>query len=110
MLSGSIALSIYTLPQSTCDFNFIVNLQSTDAESFLLTFKEGYYCDADAIKEAIVNQGIFNIIDHASGFKADFVILKMNLSGKLNLNGVLRSILKELRYLLFHQKIYCFLN
>ncbi len=76
MLSGSVALSIYTLPRSTRDFDFIVNLQSTDAESFLLTFKEGYYCDVDAIKEAIANQGMFNIIDHASGFKADFVILK----------------------------------
>ncbi len=76
MLSGSVALSIYTLPRATRDFNFIVNLQPTDAESFLLTFREGYYCEADAIKEAIASQGMFNIIDHASGFKADFVILK----------------------------------
>ena len=43
MLSGSVALSIYTLPRSTRDFDFIVNLRPTDTESFLLTFKEGYY-------------------------------------------------------------------
>ncbi|MFN2439801.1 MAG: DUF6036 family nucleotidyltransferase [Chitinophagaceae bacterium] len=76
MLSGSVALSIYTLPRATRDFDFIVNLRSTDVESFLLTFKEGYYCDTDSVKKAIANQGMFNIIDHASGFKADFMILK----------------------------------
>jgi len=55
------------LPRATRVFDFIVNLQPTDTESFLLTFREGYYCEADAIKEAIASQGMFNIIDHASG-------------------------------------------
>jgi hypothetical protein len=75
MLSGGVVLSIYTLPRATRGFGFIVNLQPTDTESFLLTFKEGY-CEADAIKEAIASQGMFNIIDHASEFKADFVTKK----------------------------------
>lgn len=39
-------------------------------------FKEGYYCNIDAVKEAVKNKSMFNIIDHSSGFKADFVILK----------------------------------
>ena len=76
MLSGSVALSIYTLPRATRDFDFIVQLQSKDVESLIESFKEGYYCDADAINDAIRHQSMFNIIDHGSGFKADFVILK----------------------------------
>ena len=76
MLSGSVALSIYTLPRATRDFDFIVQLQSKDVESLIESFKEGYYCDADAINDAIRHQSMFNIIDHRSGFKADFVILK----------------------------------
>ena len=76
MLSGSVALSIYTLPRATRDFDFIVQLQSKDVESLIESFKEGYYCDADAINDAIRHQSMFNIIDHCSGFKADFVILK----------------------------------
>ncbi len=28
------------------------------------------------MKEAVKHRGVFNIIDHASGFKADFIILK----------------------------------
>jgi hypothetical protein len=76
MLSGSVALSIYTLPRATRDFDFIVHLQSEDVQSLIETFKEGYYCDSDAIKDAIRDHSMFNIIDHSSGFKADFVILK----------------------------------
>ena len=38
--------------------------------------RRGYYCKKDAVKEAVKHRGMFNIIDHASGFKADFVILK----------------------------------
>ena len=29
-----------------------------------------------AIKDAVLNRSMFNIIDHASGFKADFLVLK----------------------------------
>ena len=76
MLSGSVAMSSYTLPRFTRDFDFIVHLKPTDALLLSNHFKEGYYCDEDAIKEAIKNKGLFNIIDHKSHYKADFVILK----------------------------------
>jgi len=76
MLSGSVALSVYTLPRATRDFDFVVHLKISDAEYFREHFKEGYYCDEDAVIDAIKNHSMFNIIDYASGFKADFVILK----------------------------------
>ncbi len=76
MLSGSVAMSIYIVPRATRDFDFIVHLQEKDAEDLASHFSKGYYCEIDAIKEAIKFKSIFNIIDHASGFKADFVILK----------------------------------
>ena len=76
MLSGSVALSIYTLPRATRDFDFVVHLQQKDIDDLLARFREGYYCDRDAVKEAIIHHSMFNIIDHASGFKADFIILK----------------------------------
>ncbi len=76
MLSGSVALSIYTLPHATRDFDFIVNFQLKDTNTLVEHFKEGYYCDEDAVKDAINRKGMFNIIDHVSGYEADFVILK----------------------------------
>lgn len=76
MLSGSVAMSIYTLPRATRDFDFVVHLQPKDIDGFANHFSGEYYCDADAIKDAIEHQSLFNVIDHSSGFKADFVILK----------------------------------
>ena len=39
-------------------------------------FNEGYYCNEESVREAVNQKGMFNIIDHKSGYKADFVILK----------------------------------
>ena len=76
MLSGSVALSLYTLPRATRDFDFVIEIKDEDVRLFIENFKEGYYCDSDSIKDAIKHSGVFNIIDHSSGFKADFVVLK----------------------------------
>jgi hypothetical protein len=76
MLSGSMAMSTYTGPRYTRDFDFIVHLKPTDVPLLASYFSEGYYCDEDAAKDAIATEGMFNIIDHKSNYKADFVILK----------------------------------
>ena len=56
----------------------LVYLQHGDVESLMSYFKNGYYCDEDSVKEAVKSQGMFNIIDFKSNYKADFVILKNN--------------------------------
>jgi hypothetical protein len=76
MLSGSVAMSIYSLPRFTRDFDFVVHLQKKDVEELMAYFKDGYYCDEEAVKDAIAHKGMFNIIDHKSSYKADFIILK----------------------------------
>ena len=76
MLSGSVAMSIYSLPRFTRDFDFIVHLQPKDVKRLVKYFKDGYYCDEDSVNEAIAKSGMFNIIDHRSSYKADFIILK----------------------------------
>jgi hypothetical protein len=76
MLSSSVAMSLYIVPRATRDFDFIVHLEPKNVDHFVEKFQEGYYCDKDAVQDAVKNHGMFNIIDHASGFKADFVVLK----------------------------------
>lgn len=76
MLSGSVAMSLYIVPRATRDFDFIIHLEPRDIDQFVANFREGYYCDKDAVKEAVRDHGMFNIIDHESNFKADFVVLK----------------------------------
>lgn len=76
MLSGSVAMSIYIVPRATRDFDFIVHLEQEHIDRFVEKFQDGYYCDKDAVQDAVKRHGMFNIIDHTSGFKADFVVLK----------------------------------
>lgn len=76
MLSGSVAMSMYVLPRATRDFDIVINLTENDIPGLIHYFKDGFYCDEDAIKEAMRKRSMFNIIDHNSGFKADFVMLK----------------------------------
>lgn len=78
MLSGSVAMSLYIVPRATRDFNFIIHLLQKDVDLFVENFKEGYYCEKGAILDAVTHKSMFNVIDHTSGFKADFVILKKN--------------------------------
>lgn len=76
MLSGSIAMNIYTVPRMTRDIDIVINLQLSDIEKFVDIFKEGYYLYEEGIKEEVINKGMFNIIDFESGHKIDFIIRK----------------------------------
>jgi Nucleotidyltransferase of unknown function (DUF6036) len=77
MLSGSIALGLYAVPRMTRDIDFIVHLEAKNLDLFVDSFKDGFYCDRDAVKEAMEGPvKMFNVIDHATGYKADFVVLK----------------------------------
>jgi len=80
MLSGSIAMGLYVVPRMTRDIDFIIHLEPKNLDSFVNSFREGFYCEKDVVKEAIETPlKMFNIIDHATGFKADFVVLKNDL-------------------------------
>ena len=76
MLSGSVAMSLYTEPRFTRDYDFVVHLRISDIPNLVKYFKEGYYCDRDAVKEAVQKKSMFNVIDPKINYKADFVILK----------------------------------
>jgi len=61
----------------TRDIDFIVHLEAKNLDLFVNSFKDGFYCDRDAVKEAMEGPiKMFNVIDHETGYKADFVVLK----------------------------------
>jgi hypothetical protein len=76
MLTGSMAMSIYTVGRTTIDFDFVVNLKYDDVSKVVAHFRDGFYCDEDAIADALRRKTMFNIIDHQTSYKADFIILK----------------------------------
>lgn len=89
MLSGSIAMGLYTVPRMTRDIDFIIHLEAKNVDLFVSSFKDGFYCDRAVIKEAIAGPvKMFNIIDHATGYKADFVVLKEDIKNLTVVNNL----------------------
>ncbi len=76
MLSGSVAMNVYTVPRMTRDIDMVINLSVSDIDKFTSIFKEGYYIYKDGIEEEVNRRGRFNVIDFDSGQKIDFIILK----------------------------------
>ncbi len=75
MISGSIALNIYTIPRMTRDIDIVIELEENKVDFFLSLFPNCYY-NKNTIRNEIRNQGMFNLIDNTTGFKIDFIILK----------------------------------
>jgi hypothetical protein len=73
MVSGSIALNIYSIPRMTRDIDIVIELAEENVDKFLTLFPDSYY-NKNTIIDEIKRQGIFNIIDNKTGFKIDFII------------------------------------
>jgi hypothetical protein len=75
MISGSIALNIYSIPRMTRDIDIVVELTENRIDEFTNLFPNSYF-NKEVIKDEIKRKGMFNIIDHRTGFKIDFIIRK----------------------------------
>ena len=75
MISGSIALNIYAIPRMTRDIDIVVELKEDKIDEFTNLFPDSYF-DKEVIKNEIKRIGMFNIIDHQTGFRIDFIIRK----------------------------------
>ena len=76
MISGSIALSYYAQPRLTRDIDIVVALRLEDAERVTSLFAADFYIDADAVRHAITQLGMFNIIHYDHVMKVDFIVRK----------------------------------
>lgn len=76
MISGSVAMSVYTVPRFTRDIDLIVVLQEQDAAVLESIFSRGFYFHRPSVDEEISRSGFFNVIDDSSGYKIDFVLRK----------------------------------
>jgi len=78
MLSGSVAMGLYTVPRMTLDIDIVVEINKTNIEEFKSIFSNGYYLDPDTVDEEVKRKGMFNVIDNKSGYKIDFILRKSN--------------------------------
>ena len=76
MLSGSVAMNSYTVPRMTLDIDIVIELREENLSLFLSLFDDGYYINHDSVTNEVKRQGMFNVIDHETGFKIDFIVRK----------------------------------
>ena len=79
MISGSTAMNYYAQPRLTRDIDIVVALRLEDAERVTNLFTADFYIDADAVRNAIVQHGMFNIIHYDYVMKVDFIVRKDTL-------------------------------
>src|SRR5262249_24762255 len=76
MVTGSVASSIQGEPRSTHDIDLVVALTEFDADRLLGVFPDSeYYLSPQAVREAIQQRRMFNLLEMQSGDKVDFWVL-----------------------------------
>ena len=75
MVTGSMAMNYYAQPRMTRDVDIVVELKPADAERIAQLFSD-FYCDLDAVRDAIARQFMFNVIHADLAVKVDFIVRK----------------------------------
>lgn len=77
MLTGSVAAALRGASRATMDVDIVIQPTREALDRFVeRTIELGYYASLDAAREAFASQGLFNVIDAESGWKADLIIRK----------------------------------
>lgn len=76
MVSGSLAMNAYTIPRMTRDIDIVIDIGVDDIGKFLPIFDRYFYINPKTVDEEVRRRGMFNAIDHRSGYKVDFVVRK----------------------------------
>ncbi len=76
MISGSMAMIVYTVARTTRDIDIVIELSPEFLDTFFELFDENFHLHKPTVEEELKRRGMFNAIDHRSGMKIDFVIRK----------------------------------
>lgn len=77
MLTGSYASSLHGTPRATQDVDLVVAPTRSQLAALLKLLPDtDYYVSHDAAFDSLAHRGQFNVIDFATGWKVDFIIVK----------------------------------
>jgi hypothetical protein len=72
------AMTLYTIPRMTRDIDIIIELNKEDIDMFYDIFAGHAYIDKLTVEEEVKRRGMFNVIDHRTGYKIDFMLKKFS--------------------------------
>jgi hypothetical protein len=77
MVAGSFASTVHGAPRTTQDIDLVIEPSATSLAVFLAALPHSaYYVSDEAARDALARRGMFNVIDLATGWKADLIIRK----------------------------------
>ena len=76
MLTGSLAMMLYSGYRMTADVDIVIQLKYDDADRIINAFETDYYVPHDRVRDAIAREFMFNMIHQETAFKIDLVIKK----------------------------------
>jgi len=74
MIVGSVASGAHGEPRGTYDVDIVIDATAERLETFVASFGEEFYVSSDAARDALIRKSMFNVIDPASGQKADLIV------------------------------------
>ncbi len=78
-IGGSIASTLYGMLRTTQDSDLIAQMSARHIQPFIHALQKEFYIDEEMIRDAISNQGSFNIIHRESMFKVDVFIPRQRI-------------------------------
>ena len=76
MVAGSFASNVHGVPRATFDADVVIETSLVDLETFVAESNEQFYVSLDAAREALMREGMFNLIHFETGFKIDLIARK----------------------------------
>ena len=76
LIGGSFASSHYSEPRTTVDIDIAIAIPFEQTGRLVQAFQDlSYYASLEAVVDAVVHEQPFNVIDGASGYKADIFLI-----------------------------------
>lgn len=76
MLTGSVAMAYYATPRMTRDLDIVVHLMPKDVGTLVDAFSTEFYIDADAARDAVSSEHLFNLMHLSTAIKVDLIVRK----------------------------------
>ncbi|MGA7991169.1 MAG: hypothetical protein WCC53_07050 [Thermoanaerobaculia bacterium] len=75
MATGGVALLAYGEPRFTADADLVIAPTVASLECFLSRRDADWYVSAEAAREALLERGMFNLVETTTGWKADLIVV-----------------------------------
>jgi hypothetical protein len=76
MVAGSVGSALHGEPRTTHDVDIVIDPTPEQLEQLVHALASDYYISPEAAREALQHRSMFNLIDFASGWKADLIVCK----------------------------------